>query len=102
MNEPNYKRIYTDILKKKFPEKITVCSSILAKEKLSVLDVIKLNNMMFGCEMDSENQKHRAYDVNTIYEILDYQKKHHLNNVQLSLHFKLSRNTVAKWKKIFY
>lgn len=47
------------------------------------------------------NQKYRSYDKATIIEILNYQKKNSLNNTQLSNHFKLSRNTVTKWKTLF-
>ncbi|WP_419867928.1 helix-turn-helix domain-containing protein [Chryseobacterium sp. CT-SW4] len=102
MKQPNYKKIYTDIINKKYPEKLTTCKTLLLKNKLSFLDVIKLNQKIFGNnETLSGNQRHRSYDVKTIFEILDYQKKHNLNNSQLAIHFKLSRNTVAKWKKNF-
>ena len=33
--------------------------------------------------------------------MLKYQEKHHLNNSQLALYYKISRNSVAKWKKLF-
>jgi hypothetical protein len=33
--------------------------------------------------------------------MLDYQKKNKLTNSQLAKHFKLSRNTVTKWKRLF-
>ena len=100
---PDYKKIYTDILDKKFPEKKSQYMLILQKKELSVLDVIRLNNDIFGVS-DSEtelfNQKHRSYSETDIIEILEYQKKHRLNNIQLAKHFKLSRNTVSKWKKM--
>ena len=94
---PNYKRIYSDILKKKYPEKIEYCNSILQKTKLSTLDIIQLNEKIFG----SNSPRLRSYSKSDILKILDYQKKHKLNNSQLANHFKLSRNTVAKWKKMF-
>ncbi|MDH0658616.1 helix-turn-helix domain-containing protein [Empedobacter sp. GD03865] len=97
---PNYKRIYSDILTKKYPEKKEVCSQINKKENLSVLDIISLNEKIFGTN-PSHNQKLRSYFKSDIIKILDYQKKHNLNNSQLASHFNLSRNTVAKWKKKF-
>ncbi|MEY8759000.1 helix-turn-helix domain-containing protein [Chryseobacterium tongliaoense] len=103
-NSPDYKKIYTDILNKRFPEKIKECKDILNKEVLSHLDVININNLIFGNgtkEVSEFNQKHRFYNKSTILKILDYQKKNHLNNTQLAMHFKMSRNTVTKWKKIF-
>lgn len=101
---PNYKKIYTDILNKKHPDKISVCQSILNKKKLSTSDIILLNTMIFGVQ-DKEtmvfNQRHRSYCEDTIREIIDYQKKNNLNNTQVALQLKLSRNSIAKWKKIY-
>jgi len=103
-NFPNYKRIYKDILSKKYPEKEKKCKYILEKEEISVLDIIKINEIIFGINDKEEfinNQKHRSYDQSAVIEILNYQKKNNLNNSQLATHFKLSRNTIAKWRKNF-
>jgi hypothetical protein len=102
--KPNYKKIYTDILERKYPDKKDECQELLKKENLSVLDIIKLNQKIFGLpdeESESFNQKLRSYTEIEILEILNYQKKNMLNNIQLANHFKLSRNTVTKWKKLF-
>jgi len=101
---PDYKLIYTDILIKKFPHKQERCKKLLEKNNLSVLNIIELNTIIFGKtnnQTENDNQKYRSYRKSDILIILDYQKKHKLNNSQLASHFKLSRNTVAKWKKIF-
>lgn len=100
---PDYRQIYEDILKKKFPHKRKNCSSILKKKIISGIDIIELNKKIFGVtkETESFNQKYRSYNKKDILLILDYQKQHKLTNSQLANHFKLSRNTVAKWKKIF-
>lgn len=101
---PDYKRIFTDIINRKFPNKIDSCKTILNKKKLSAIDVITLNQKLFGvtCKESSRlNQKHRSYEEEDILEILDYQKKNLLNNSQLANHFKLSRNTIATWRKLF-
>lgn len=93
-----------DILSKKYPEKEHKCRYILEKKELSVLDIIKINEIIFGItdkEESINNQKHRSYDHSTVLEILNYQKKNKLNNSQLATHFKLSRNTIAKWRKNF-
>ncbi|CAM3415452.1 helix-turn-helix domain-containing protein [Empedobacter stercoris] len=95
---PNYKRIYSDILNKRYPEKKEVCKQIIQKANLSAFDVIMLNEKIFGTNQ-SKNQKLRSYRKSDILKILDYQKKNNLNNSQLASHFHLSRNTVAKWKK---
>jgi regulatory protein YycH of two-component signal transduction system YycFG len=77
--KPNYKKIFQDIIKMKFPDKLSVCSSILSKEELSVLDILKINRLLFGMDKDTEifNQKHRSYDEQARREILEFQKNVH-------------------------
>lgn len=104
MDQPNYKKIYTDILNAKYPDKISSCRNILEKKELSSMDIMSLNKIIFDVrskDFQSLNQKHKSYDKSTILEILIYQKKHKFNNSQLAEYFNLSRNTVTKWKKIF-
>jgi len=102
---PDYKTIYMDILNLKFPDKKAECEFFLKKEHLSALDILKLNEKIFGAathrETSATRQKYRSYTKADILEILAYQKKHCLCNSQLANHFKLSRNSVAKWKKMF-
>lgn len=101
---PDYKAIYTDILNQKFPDKIKECLPLLNKKRLSAIDITTLNQKIFG-NPDKEcakiNQQHHSYNKSDILHILEYQRKYKLNNTELSNHFKLSRNTVTKWKKIF-
>jgi len=101
---PDYHRIYSDILQLKYPEKEKYCQTILSKKQLSVLEVIKVNDIIFSQQKKENlalNQMHRAYNEQVILQILNYQKRNNLNNTQLALHFKLSRNTVAKWRKLY-
>lgn len=100
--EPDYRRIFKDILTIKFPEKQALCSPILEKRELTVLDILELNKLIFNTEKIDINQRHRSFDETAILQILDHQKRHNLNNTQLAQRFKLSRNTVTKWKKLFY
>lgn len=44
---PNYKKIYTDLIEKKYPDKKKECEFILKKESLEFMDVIQLNVMLF-------------------------------------------------------
>lgn len=104
---PNYKKIYTDLLDRKYPEKKQLCESILQKAIIESLDVICLNELIFGEKQrtsQKNNQLFKSYDKDTVIKILEHQKRYGLSNVQLATHFKLSRNTVAKWKKesLFY
>jgi DNA-binding transcriptional regulator YiaG len=106
MKKPNYKRIYLDLIEIKFPDQLDQYKALLThKKELSVLEVVHLNQKIFG-EPDQEtlqhNQRNRSYDKKAILEILDYQKKNKLNNSQLAQHFRLSRNTVSSWKKRFF
>ncbi|AYZ12790.1 helix-turn-helix domain-containing protein [Chryseobacterium arthrosphaerae] len=101
MKHPNYKKIYSDILNAKYAEKIPYCLPILNKKNLSSTDIIRLNKIIFGTEGNLYNQKHKSYDEPAILEILNYQKIHQCNNSQLAKQFNVSRNTIAKWKKMF-
>ncbi|WP_278351622.1 helix-turn-helix domain-containing protein [Chryseobacterium gleum] len=102
---PDYKQIYTDILKEKFPEKLIDTAIRLKLETLhSAIDILKFNQLIFGepeFTVGFNNQRLRSYDKESILKILRYQKKNELSNLQLSHHFKISRNTITKWKTIF-
>lgn len=100
--QPNYKNIYADIILEKFPHKISECRILLEKTILSAIDIISLNEKIYGGtarQQQQNNQKFKSYSKRDILEILDYQKMQQLNNSELAIHFKLSRNTIAKWKK---
>lgn len=99
MYKPDYKRIYSDMIDEKFPEKRKDLQYFFDKENWTSLDIIRLEKKLFP--QYKLSAEHRSYDKSTILEILEYQKKHQYNNSQLAAHFKVSRNTIAKWKKIF-
>ncbi len=93
------------MIRMKYPEKEALCSSILNKSLIEPLDIIRLNNIITESsdkKKMQDNQKLRSYDKKTILQILDYQKKNNLNNTETAKHFKLSRNSIAKWKKTFF
>lgn len=101
-SRPDYKAIYNDILKSLTSDVSEKTTQIMSKEQLSLSDVIRLNNLIFSNETrNNNNQKFRSYDKVTILEILEFQKKNGFNNSEVAQHFKLSRNSVAKWKKTF-
>lgn len=103
-NLPDYKRIYTDLINEKFPEKKEALASMLSKQNFSILDVITCSSILSGKEDETVfifNQKHRSFDRQSILEILAYQKNNRYNNAELARHFNLSRNTIARWKKKF-
>jgi hypothetical protein len=101
ITQPDYRRIYSDIIQKKYPEKEKEARPLLNKKRLSVLDLIRLNTIIFS-KTENLNLKFRSYDKETIAKILNYQKIHNLNDTQLANHFKLSRNTVNRWKKMLF
>ncbi|UKB77667.1 helix-turn-helix domain-containing protein [Chryseobacterium sp. MEBOG07] len=104
LKSPDYIRIFKDMIQIKYPEKEKECQILLNKKKLSSLDILLLNEKIFGIENRETqvfNQVHRSYDKEAIAEILEYQKKNKLNNSEVANNIKMSRNTIAKWKKIF-
>ncbi|MDP9958488.1 helix-turn-helix domain-containing protein [Chryseobacterium lathyri] len=102
---PDYKKIYIDIIEEKFPDKLDNSKIMQKIETINtVIDIIALNRMIFGEQellMESKNQKLRSYDERSILNILEYQKKNKLNNTQTANYFRMSRNTLSKWKRIF-
>lgn len=103
-SQPNYHRIYSDIIIRSFPHKKKECEKLLRKKYLSVIDILELNRRIFGTggkETEKQNPKHRSYNKSDIVQILDYQKMHKMNNSQLAEHFGLSKNSITKWKRIF-
>ncbi|MDR2238335.1 MAG: helix-turn-helix domain-containing protein [Chryseobacterium sp.] len=100
-NEPKYKIIYTDILTKKCPEKMEICHDLLEKSDFSFMDILELNELIFGDNPENRNMnaRFRCYSKSDILGILEYQKKNKLNNSAAARHFNLSRTTLLSWKK---
>lgn len=105
MNRPFYHRLYADLIRDKYPKKIEVCRKYIEKENWTALDVIKVNELLFGDKKQKQDiaidKKHRAYDPQSVKNILIYQKKNKLSNSNISCKYGVSRNTIAKWKKLF-
>lgn len=102
--KPDFIKIYRDIIKMKYPDKEGKCICLLSKKELSALEIIQLDQLIFengDLETKQFNRNHRFYRKSDIIDILKYQKEYNINNSELARHYKLSRNTVAKWKKIF-
>ena len=102
---PNYKKIYRDLILEKYSHKMDdpkVNTSL--KNLNTTLDVIKLNDLLTNNRSSNTeiNQKLRSYDKESIIKILSYQKINRMNNTQVAAHFNLSRNTITKWKRIFF
>ena len=99
----NYTLIFRDILEKKYSWKREAILPLLECPNLSAIEIIHINRQIFGINEEAEfsSHRHRSYSKSDIFEILDYQKKHQLNNSQLANHFKISRNSISKWKKYF-
>src|SRR5690554_7120233 len=83
--EPDYVRIYKDLIKMKFPEFLDEFEELLQKEELNFFEITRINKILFGKknrDQKSLEQKYKAYDKATILKMLRYQKKHGLNNTQ--------------------
>lgn len=104
-NRPLYHKIYADMIRDKYPDREENCINYLNKRNWTALDVIRVNMILFSNKQGRKEilleQRHRAYDQKSIKQILQDQKENMLNNKELATKYKLSRNTVAKWKKLF-
>lgn len=97
---PNYKRIYTDLIEMKYPEKKPLIIKFLNKKEILAIDVITINRILFKDAQDSISH-FNSYSKTDILYFLDYKKKFSLNNSQMSRKFGMSRNTLNKWEKLF-
>ncbi|GEN74043.1 helix-turn-helix domain-containing protein [Chryseobacterium lathyri] len=99
MKTPNYQKIYQDLLKFKGLDK-----EITIPKLEKSIDIIRFNDLISKRQKEkrSEITQHaKSYDEESILMLLRYQKKNNLNNTQLANEFRLSRNSVSKWKKIY-
>lgn len=101
---PNYTRIYRDLIEKKFPEKLHEYKVMLSKDNLTFFEIVRINDLLFGKrnkEQEIQEQRYKAYDKQTILQIIKYQSQKKLNDQEIAVRFKLSRNTIRGWKKVF-
>jgi len=79
--------------------------SALLLEKINnikfVQDVLEIEREFFQNHNIAYNQKLKCYDETTIKVILEYQKINKLTNTELGQKYMVSRNTIAKWKRIY-
>ena len=100
MIKPNYHKIFEDALSEvEDANKIILVKKILQNSNLSHFEILYLSEYIFG---KSDNNKHKSYNLETIKNIIEYQKINNLSNFEISKIFKISRNSLTKWKKMLY
>ncbi|KQT25805.1 hypothetical protein ASG22_03620 [Chryseobacterium sp. Leaf405] len=101
---PNYKKIYQDMLKDDHPEKLEnpKIQKLLNGLKTTE-EILNFNDLIFEQSKESirNNQQLKTYDKKTILKLLQYQKKHDFSTSYMSRQYKISRTTIAKWRKLF-
>ncbi|MCW3159994.1 helix-turn-helix domain-containing protein [Chryseobacterium oryctis] len=101
---PNYNKIYQDMLRLEHPDKLKDPKILKMLKKLDTTEeVLKFNDKIFKRSKESErnNQKLKTYDKKTMLKLLEYQQKHGFSTSYMSKKYKISRTTIAKWKKTF-
>jgi len=111
MYKINYKVLYCDFINEQDSistyKKVELTRKIIHRinHDVSFKHLYKINQMIrdsLKCTDNKPTSKSvNVYDKAYILDILSYQKKNKLSNRTISLEFKLSRNTVAAWKKQF-
>lgn len=92
------------MLKQDQPEKLQDPKiQSLLKNLKTTEDVLNFNELVFKQSKESlrNNQKLKTYDKKTMLKLLQYQKKHGFSTSFMSKKYKISRTTLAKWKKTF-
>lgn len=103
ISRPDFGKIFQDMAQRKNLSDSKV-KEISSQKEWNSLDVIKMNDALFGDASIKNigfNQKRKAYDKNSVKEMLNYQKEYGLNNSEMMRLFKVSRNTIVKWQKEF-
>ena len=97
----NYNKLYDHLLTSNYPN--ITCQEIqqLTTKLNNSLEVIKLNEKLHKEEINKENQRLKSYDLESIQQILKYQKENDLNNTEVAKKFRISKNTITKWKKLY-
>lgn len=92
------------MLKTEYPEKLEdpKIQKLLNGLKTTE-EILNLNDLIFEQSKESlrNNQQLKTYDKKTILKLLQYQKKHDFSTSYMSRHYKISRTTIAKWRKMF-
>ncbi|MFP3598368.1 helix-turn-helix domain-containing protein [Chryseobacterium sp. SIMBA_029] len=92
------------MLKQDYPDKLKDPKILTLLKKLNTTeDILKFNDKLFEQSRESQqnNQKLKTYDKKTMLKLLQYQKKHEFSTSYMSRKYKISRTTLAKWKKMF-
>jgi transposase len=107
INKVRYKKLFRDMIldssnltitqKNKFLKKVEALSNIRSVMRLSK----ELEPYLERTHVSSKRGSLRAFDKAFILKVLREQKKKSLSNSDIRRKYKLSRNTIAKWKKLF-
>lgn len=102
-HKPDFAKIFKEMAQK---NEISVLKyqRILEQKNWDSLDVIEANDLLFTSQTKENikfNKRHKAYDENSIKRLLEYQRQNELNNSEMTRLFGISRNTLARWHKIF-
>lgn len=102
ISNPNYFNIYHYIIIEKFPSKIGLLDEYLEHKTITALEVLSLEKELFvkGQKTEINRAVFKAYKIEDIKTIIDFQTKNNWTNTKVAKHFVLSRNSIIKWKKI--
>jgi|SRR5690606_7439334 len=101
---PDYQKIYKEITERFHPDKMDKVKTYIQKEEWTSFDVITVSNILINKKKihgQRIDRQHKAYDEHTIKAILKHQKEYGMNNSEAARFFKISRNTIISWKKIY-
>jgi hypothetical protein len=112
MNRINYKALYLDFLNDKAidipsPIRASLIKSIntIEKGEISLKQIRELNEIIKkSIKPKSSNsgiKVQNSYDKDFIKYILENQKEYGYSNREVANIYKMSRNTIANWKRIF-
>ena len=103
-----YQNIYLDLIHSLTSIDPKTLNILKDKVKMmeSYQDILEINNLIrremgVSHSLLIEEQNLKAYDETLIQKILNEQERDMLSNRRTAMKYKMSRNTLAKWKRIF-
>ena len=101
----NYKEIYLNLIKEKFPEKLNDSKVKYRLDYLnSAINILEFNDLLFNNGDRIHNKidsRLRSYTQDEIIRILKYQERFKKSNTDIVNKYGMSRATLNSWKKRF-
>lgn len=99
INKPNYAKLYLDMAAY-YNIALSTDLQLAISKMVNTVDVLRVNKTIFQSSAYSLQQGN-AYQEADVLQILKFKREYKLSNSATALHFKMSRNTISRWEKLY-